>query len=193
MATDSKTDEAAVKEWVDTEQHALNLAELNRQEICESSIFQNKLSFEFVDINNIPSKFSVGYDFVWCSCPFEHLGPIRHGLDFVGNTMKCLKPGGIAVHTTEFNISSDENTVEDPNCVLFRRRDVLQLQHEFELQGYLVAPFTFNPGDIPVDKHINCPPFSPSPHLKLTLGQYATTSIELIVSKPADYKESNTV
>ena len=192
VATDLKTDEAAVKGWVHTEQHASNLAELNSQGICESSIFQKKVGFEFVDMNNIPSKFLVGYDFVWSSCAFEHLGSIRHGLDFVGNTMKCLKPGGIAVHTTEFNLSSDEDTVEDPNCVLFRRRDMLQLQHELELQGYVVAPFNFNPGDTPVDKHIDCPPFSPSPHLKLKLGQYATTSIGLIVCKPADFKENNT-
>jgi hypothetical protein len=59
--------------------------------------------------------------------------------------MKCLRTGGVAVHTTEFNLSSDAETLEDPGCVIFRKRDMEQLRNELEADGYLVSPFS---GDV---------------------------------------------
>ncbi len=184
VATDLKTDEAAAKGWVDTEQHASTLAGLNSQRLCDSKIFDEKVSFEFSDMNQIANAFNDKFDFVWSACAFEHLGSIRHGLDFVINAMACLKPGGLAVHTTEFNLSSDTETLEDPGCVLFRRQDMLKLKEELEARGYSVAPYNFNPGSDPVDTHIDAPPYSASPHLKLQLGQYVTTSIGVVITKP---------
>jgi 2-polyprenyl-3-methyl-5-hydroxy-6-metoxy-1,4-benzoquinol methylase len=190
VATDLATEEAMSKGWVDTNQHASNLESLNSYRICAPQIFKDSVSFQFVDMNEIPSEFSNGFDFVWSSCAFEHLGSIRHGLDFVINTMKCLKPGGVAVHTTEFNLSSNDATFEDPNCVLFRKRDMELLQDVIEAAGSKLSPLNFNVGRQPVDKHIDFPPFSASPHLKLKLGEFAATSIGLIVTKPTDLVSS---
>ena len=37
------------------------------------------------------------FDFVWSACAFEHLGSILNGLEFVVNSVKCLKPGGVVL------------------------------------------------------------------------------------------------
>ena len=185
VATDLKTEEAQIKGWVHTEQHASTLQGLNSQRLCDPTLFDDQVSFEFADMNQISESHFGKFDFVWSACALEHLGSIQHGLDFVIHSMDCLKPGGVAVHTTEFNLSSDTDTLEDPGCVLFRRQDMLKLQGELEMLGYIVSPYNFNPGQDPVDTHIDAPPYAASPHLKLQLGRYVTTSIGLIVQKPS--------
>lgn len=183
-ATDLHTAEATEKGWVSTNEHAATLEALNSYGICDARRFSELVSFEFADMNAIPEKFSGEFDFVWSCCAFEHLGSIRHGLDFVKNSARCLKPGGVAVHTTEFNLSSNDETLEDPGCVIFRKRDMEVLRDELESDGYRVAPFNFNSGKQPVDHHIDAPPYSSSPHLKIKLDKYVATSIGLIVTKP---------
>lgn len=184
LATDLNTAAATEKGWVNTNEHASNLEALNSYGICNANQFSQLASFQFADMNAIPEEFTNLFDFVWSCCAFEHLGSIRHGLDFVKNSVRCLKPGGVAVHTTEFNLSSNEDTLQDPGCVIFRRRDMEMLREELEAEGYTIAPFNFNPGKEPVDQHIDAPPYSSSPHLKIKLEGYVSTSIGLIVTKP---------
>lgn len=186
VATDLAMEAAAGKGWVETDQHASSLEMLNGNRICDHGLFRDRVTFHFADMNKISADLQ-DFDFVWSSCAFEHLGSIRHGLDFVKSAMRCLKPGGIAVHTTEFNLSSNEETFEDPNCVLFRKQDILLLEKELALEGYKMASLNFNPGHHPVDKHIDFPPFSSSPHLKLKIGEFATTSVGLIITKPMSF------
>ncbi|MBV5337004.1 MAG: hypothetical protein J0653_03215, partial [Deltaproteobacteria bacterium] len=70
-------------------------------------------------------------DFCWSSCSLEHLGSIKAGLDFIKASLKTLKVGGVAVHTTEYNVSSDEATIDNnPTLVLFRRCDIQGLVEE---------------------------------------------------------------
>ena len=38
---------------------------------------------------------------------------------FIEGAMNLLKPGGIAVHTTEYNVSSNEETIMEGNDVIF--------------------------------------------------------------------------
>ena len=45
-------------------------------------------------------------------------------MDFVINSMRVLKPGGVAVHTTEFNLSSNDDTIEARDLCVYRRRDI---------------------------------------------------------------------
>jgi 2-polyprenyl-3-methyl-5-hydroxy-6-metoxy-1,4-benzoquinol methylase len=184
VASDLDTAAATAKGWVDTNQHAANLSALNSYGICGMRQFKERVAFQFADMNAIPEKFTGQFDFVWSCCAFEHLGSIRHGLDFVKNSMKVLRPGGVAVHTTEFNLSSNDDTLEDPGCVIFRKRDMEQLRAELEREGCSVAPFNFNAGSAPVDHHIDAPPYAATPHLKIMLEGYVATSIGLIIRKP---------
>jgi hypothetical protein len=46
------------------------------------------------------------------------------GLDFMERSLVALKPGGIAVHTMEYNIGSNDMTLETHDISAFRRRDI---------------------------------------------------------------------
>lgn len=182
LATDLEPDEAQQAGWVKTAQHARNKASLNDRNICDPEAFDKLVDFRFMDMNAIDADLEGQFDFVWSACAFEHLGSIMHGLEFVVNSVKCLKPGGVAVHTTEFNCSSDADTLDNASTVLFRKRDFLVLEHRLKLMGAEMA-FNFNLGQQPLDLHIDTPPYGRDEHLKLQIQRWAVTSFGLIVRK----------
>jgi len=181
-ATDLPPQDAKDAGWVDTDQYAPTLDTFNEDAICPGDKFKELVSFEYADMNHIDDHFK-DFDFVWSSCSLEHLGSIQKGIDFIINAMGCLKPGGIAVHTTEFNLSSNEETVDNNFTVLFRKQDLLRLESELKDLGYWVAPFNFHPGTMPLDYHVDIPPYILTRHLKLLIEGHAVTSIGLIVKK----------
>jgi hypothetical protein len=124
-----------------------------------------------------------GFDFVWSSCAFEHLGSIAHGLRFVRNAMACLAPGGLAVHTTEFNLTSNLSTLESPMLSVYRRYDIDGLAERLAREGHRVPRRNLNPGTGQVDRYVDLPPYNSMPHLRLMLDRYATTSIGLYAAR----------
>ena len=180
-ATDLDLDGAIQKGWAATNQHTTSLAVLNNLGICEPALFNKLVGFRNVDMNNIPADLT-GYDFCWSSCAFEHLGSIELGLQFVENSLKCLKPGGVAVHTTEYNCQSNRKTLAKGGTVIFRQRDILELAKRLRSAGHQLF-LNLNQGNQDLDKHVDMPPYAQDNHLKLQLSKYVTTSIGLVVQK----------
>jgi 2-polyprenyl-3-methyl-5-hydroxy-6-metoxy-1,4-benzoquinol methylase len=67
--------------------------------------FKARVSYRTLDMNFIPDDLHGKFDFVWSTCSVEHVGSILLGQRFIINTLNLLKPGGIAIHTVEFNLS----------------------------------------------------------------------------------------
>ena len=179
VATDIDPEEAAARGWIDTNQHAAGLDALNLRGLCPEPLFRSNCSFQPVDMNAIPSDLT-GFDFIWSSCAFEHLGTIDLGIEFVVNAMKCLKPGGIAVHTTEFNCSSNNATVTEGDTVLFRRRDFESLAYRLEKAGHHLK-LDFTAGSLPADHFVDIPPYKQDVHLKLMIDDHVVTSYGIVV------------
>jgi SAM-dependent methyltransferase len=139
LATDLSPEAVAGKGWTETGQHASSFETLNEHGICHPETFRRRVFLRYVDMNEIPDDI-VDYDFTWSSCALEHLGSLRHGLDFIEASIRCLRPGGVAVHTTEFNLSSTDRTLEDVNCVVYRRKDIEEFAVECATEGIEVAP-----------------------------------------------------
>jgi len=181
--TDLHGEKAAEQGWVETDQHGASLDDLNADGVLDQATFRTNVSFEFADMNHLPPQLTNGtFDFLWSSCSMEHLGTLRRGAAFVRNAMACLKPGGIAVHTTEFNVSSNNDTVESGATVLYRRRDLEALARPLVADGHAVK-LDFSLGALPADQFVDAPPYRPTPHLKLQLGQYVTTSYGIVIQK----------
>lgn len=185
LATDLDLLKAIELGWVSTDQHSNNLDVLNELELCDSHKFNDLVRFMNVDMNHIPTDIG-SFDFCWSSCAFEHLGSIRKGLDFVLNSARLLKPGGIAVHTTEYNISSNSKTLDNnPSFVIFRRCDIELLFDELKSEGYQVEPIDFSSGEDELERYVDLPPYLDEPHLRLQLaGEYVSTSLGIIVRAP---------
>lgn len=131
-------------------------------------------------MNAIPEALR-GFDFCWSACALEHLGSLEAGARFVESSLRTLAPGGVAVHTTEFNLSSNDDTVDAGHTVIYRRRDLEALAERLRARGHHVEPLDFDPGSGVLDRYVDVPPFLAEPHLRLRLERFDCTSIGLIV------------
>ena len=171
------------KEWGQTNQLCKGKAALNEKSICPPEQFERLVEVRDVDMNYIPEDLQRGeFDFIWSSCAFEHIGSIAKGLLFVQQSLACVKSGGIALHTTEYNCSSNAGTLDLPNLVFYRRQDIDRLIGELEKQGHWVEPISYEMGNQAPDLKVAKPPYT-SPHLKLEMGGYVATSLLLIIHK----------
>jgi SAM-dependent methyltransferase len=182
-ATDAPMNVEGAEAWHATNQHSGDVSQLLRPEIAPDDLVRRKVEHRPCDMNAIDPALT-DFDFNWSSCCFEHLGSLEHGLQFVINAVeRTLKPGGVAVHTTEFNASSNEATVAEGDTVIYRLRDMEELVVRLRARGHEVAPFVVGPTAHVLDFHVDVPPYAHDIHLKLLLAGYVTTSAGLIVRR----------
>ena len=191
VATDQGFNPVSQKEWGETDQLCKGKQALNEKGICPPEQFDRLVEFREVDMNYIPEDLKQHkFDFIWSSCAFEHIGSIEKGLQFVQKSLDCLKSGGIALHTTEYNCTSNAGTLDLPNLVFYRRQDIDRLIAELEKQGHWVEPVNYDMGNEEPDLKVAKPPYT-EPHLKLEMGGYVATSLLLIIHKDF-YQKSQT-
>jgi 2-polyprenyl-3-methyl-5-hydroxy-6-metoxy-1,4-benzoquinol methylase len=177
--------------WIETRQHASSLDKAYKPEIVSRQRFDELVQLQYVDMNAIPAHLDGQYDFCWSICALEHLGSIEHGLRFVERAMRTLRPGGTAVHTTEFNYLSEDKTVDHMPVVLLLKKHVLDLRQRLEHAGYRVFDVDFDIGDGPLDGFIDVPPYAwdgppfhpwgtEIAHLKLSVDGFPCTCFGII-------------
>ena len=154
--------------------------------------FNDNVEFENADMTRISKTFNNKYDIVWSNCALGHLGSIDKGLKFIEKSLDCLKPGGIAVHTTETNIVSDSDTIETGGTVIFRRKDLIGIFYKLRSLGYECAPLYLNFGSDPEDKSISFNPYEGDNLLKLNADGYLLSQMVLIIRKPKILKPKKT-
>jgi hypothetical protein len=156
LATDLNPSEEASQGWANTAQLG-SLDKIYKPDLVDRESFDRLVSFEYADMNNIGEHLHGQFDFCWTLCAFEHLGSIEKGLQFIENTGKLLKSGGISAHTTEFNYSRAD-TIDNWGTVLFRKQDFEALA--IRLSAYTLPLIDFNVGENPVDSFIDMPPYA---------------------------------
>ena len=193
-ATDLFPEQARAAGWVDTGQHAVTIEQAYRPELVEREAFERLVKLRYVDMNAIPDTLN-GYDLCWSTCALEHLGSIKNGLDFIENSLRTLRPGGLAVHTSEYNIDPEGATVDNWVTVLFQRRHIEEIASRLAAQGHYVAPLNFDLGGQPMDRFVDLPPWhadlpqaiqdwmGPPHHLKLSFEGFVTTCFGIVVRK----------
>lgn len=183
VATDAPISIGEEGGWKKTGQYINNLSQIRYTEIVSSDVFDSNVSYQICDMNDIQPDLSE-FDFNWSSCCFEHLGSLEAGMQFVINAVeKTLRVGGFAVHTTEFNLSSNDETIEEGNTLIYRRRDIEELVARLRDRGHIVQNFIVAPSIHYWDFHVDVPPYTHIPHLKLMLQKYVTTSVGIVVQR----------
>ena len=71
LATDLDAQDERATAWAETAQLATSVDKLRRPRVCPNDIFQQRVAFRAVDMNNIPKDLR-DFDFTWSSCSFEH-------------------------------------------------------------------------------------------------------------------------
>lgn len=179
IATDLAADHQDARVWADTGQHAASLDVLNQRGICPERQFRDRVRFRPVDMRELPADLG-RYDFLWSSCSLEHLGSLELGEAFIFNALRHLRPGGCAIHTTEYNLSSNTRTVDTGGVVLYRRQDIERIAAKLRRKGCRIT-LTFVADTGPLDWAIDREPFTGNPHLRLELFGYTVTSYGMII------------
>lgn len=192
--TDLAHAEAHARGWVQTDQHVDGLEAAHMPHLVSREVFSEKVDHAFVDMNAIPPTLR-DYDFCWSTCAMEHLGSIKQGLAFVENSLATVRPGGLSVHTMEFNVESDGPTIDNWVTVLFQRKHIETLAAELRARGHIVAELNFDTGTKPMDQFIDVPPWlhdlppeywnrlgNPY-HLKVGIDGFVSTCFGIIVVK----------
>lgn len=198
--TDLEPAEVVGRGWAETGQHTSGLESAFKSELLSRDVFDRHVSLRYVDMNSIPSDLYGQFDFCWSVCALEHLGSIRNGLDFIMNSLHVLKPGGVAVHTTEFNYTEDDVTIDNWPTVLFLRKHFLELSKMAVAQGFEVMPINFDIGVRPLDNFVDLPPYDFNSflthqpgsmsadyrqgHLKLSIDGFPATCFCVIIRRP---------
>ena len=192
--TDLEPDAAVAAGWSTTNQHASSLVAAFQPQLVEREAYNAHVSLQYVDMNAIPESLS-NYDFCWSICALEHLGTLANGLAFIENSLGTLKPGGLSVHTTELNIDSTGQTVDNWPTVLYQRRHFEALAVRLRALGHYVAPLDFALGEQPMDRFIDLPPYhhdmshdmqdwlGPPYHLKVGTDGFACTCFGILIRK----------
>jgi len=181
MATDLSPDDATSEQWAETGQHASGVDAVNVGGLVAPEVLRQRVEFRAVDMRAIPADLR-GFDFVWSSCSLEHLGNIDRGLQFILDALECVRPGGVAVHTTEYNLSSNWWTLPAGNTVLFRRRDFEGLARRLRAAGHEID-LDFTLGNGWAERVVDRPPYRTDVHLRLRLRWFDSTSFGLIIRK----------
>jgi SAM-dependent methyltransferase len=192
MATDLDQHRPEAEVWRLTDQHAVSAESFRRRDICPDEQCLARIEFRPLDMSSIPSEFDGQFDFCWSACALEHLGSLAKGLAFIENSLRTLKPGGVAVHTTEFTLNEGE-TIDNYPTVLYQARHLIEFAEEMRNKGYEVAEYDFSPGSGILDRFVDLPPWAHEhyippqhyAHLKLNIDGYTCTSMGMIIKKPA--------
>jgi len=192
LATDLDSTRPETKLWRQTNEYAGAVEAIRRSDICPDQALLANIEFEPVDMNALPHELDGQFDFCWSACALEHLGSLENGLNFIENSLRMLKPGGIAVHTTEFTLSNGE-TIDHQPTVLYQRHHLEELAIRLHAAEFDVAEFDFNPGSGVLDRFIDLPPFRGDDliglqhyaHLKLLFEGYRCTSVGIIIKTRA--------
>lgn len=190
--------DSAQEGWASYNQYTQSKDSLYYSALVERNLFEDKFTLAYADMNDLPPALYEQFDFCWSICAIEHLGSIQQGIDFLKNSLKLLRPGGISVHTTEFNLLSDSVTTDNWGSVLFTKKHLEGLADEIARTGGQLYPFDFDTGDGFFDRYIDMPPYPhqnvlgigvplPSiaacPHIKLLCDGFPTTCAGIIIQK----------
>lgn len=182
LATDLGNETETAKMWKTNNEHAATLEDLWKPNIISREDFLRHVRFENADMN-YPEKITEKFDFIWSSCALEHLGGLQPGWDFVLKSSQLLNPGGIAVHTTEFNVSSNSHTLTTGDSVIYRRCDIEALDYYLRRHSMCLEVMDFSAGTSPADRQYDIPPYYQAGrhHVKLKLADHISTSLIFIV------------
>ena len=102
--------------------------------------------------------------------------------------MRCLRPGAVAVHTTELDLDPTGEDLARGPTVAYRHRHLERLARSLAARGHRMLPLDEAPAEGAFDRLIDLPPYAPpggpgsdAPHLRLALDGRPVTSVGLVL------------
>lgn len=189
LATDLDPNDPKSEAWAASKQLSTTVDALRRPAICPDPSLLANIIFKPQNMKNIDTDLYGKFDFCWSACALEHLGGIDEGLEFVRNSLRVLKPGGVAVHTTEYTFDP-AGASETGASVYYRAAHLKDFSDRLSAEGYTVAEWDLSAGDGILDQFIDFPKKkdmfltnrSPPLHLKINCDGSVCTSVGIIIT-----------
>lgn len=151
-------------------------------EVCHIEEFDRLVRFTGLELDALPRMAEGGFDFCWSIGVTSRLRSIEATLAFFEASLAPLRPGGLALHTFNFNLASDGPTLETRNLVLLRRRDIEALADRLMQAGHRLLPFNTHPGIEKQDERVRVEKEG-TPGLRQRHGNMVATSFGLAIRK----------
>ena len=153
-------------------------------EVVHIEDFDQLCRFAELDPRRVDSLPADGFDFCWSVGMPGRLHSIEAALDFLEASLAPLRPGGLAVHSFAFNLTSDQTTWEFPDLVILRRCDIEALAERLGKAGHRILTFNTHPGYDPADERVTTQPATTTGH-RQRHGVVVSTSFGLAIRKAA--------
>jgi len=160
LATDAPETPEIRSAWAETGQYTTALESLFVPGIVDRERFLCLVETGRIDMNSIPDNMQ-GYDFCWSTCALEHLGTLERSIGFILASLRTIRSGGVAVHTTEYDFSPGPTTIESGPTVFFKRHSIEALVPLVAEAGGEIIGLDHGLGDMPLDRHLDLPPHAP--------------------------------
>jgi hypothetical protein len=136
-----------------------------------------------------------GFDACWSCSVLNEMKSPEEAADTAIGAMDVLRPGGVAVHTTDFAFA-DDMLYSPRGALVFPRAFFERLADGLNGRGHVVTPLSFDLGRHPLDGYVDLEPFEVdaapawshlwaeglgAPHLKMLQGEVRKTSFTFIV------------
>lgn len=168
-----------------------------RPSMVDGATFDRHVEVSDVDIRRLDDVTLRDFDGIWSCNVINELQSTEAAAEAVIGSMDTLKPGGLAVHTTEFAFA-DDYPPQSPRALFFTRKFFQSLADGLNGRGHTVAPLSFDLGRDALDGYVDLEPFVVEgaeayedlwreglgcPHLKVMSGGVLTTSFSLVVKR----------
>lgn len=107
---------------------------------CDPARFETNVAVRLASWRRIP-KDLLNFDFLWSARANERLYSVASATEFIEETMSCLRPGGLAVHTMSYDLSPSGRSVPSTDRMLLQQGDVERIALILVSRGHEVAQF----------------------------------------------------
>jgi hypothetical protein len=122
------------------------LEDLRGRAPCDDAAFAQNVSARIASWRTIPDDL-VNFDFLWSARANERLYSVAAAAKFVEDTMGCLRPGGLAIHTMSYDLAPGGRSTPSTDRVLLQQNDVERLSLVLVSRGHEVAQFKYEAKD----------------------------------------------
>jgi len=129
--------------------------QLFHPEACPIEEFDARVACGTLDPRKVDSLPPDHFDAAWSIGLPDQLGSIAAAFEVFEASLAPLRPGGIAAHVVNLNLSSDGLTWEEPGNVLVRRKDIEALAERLRAKGHALLPLNTHPGSDVTDERVH--------------------------------------
>ena len=121
-------------------------ADLADRAPCSKTVFEANVSARVTSWRRIADDL-VNFDFLWSSRANEVLYSVADAVQFVEDSMRCLRPGGIAVHTFSYDLAPSGRKIPSTDRIMLQQGDVERIALLLVSRGHEVAQFKIDASD----------------------------------------------